>query len=149
MMISSYTDQPRHWTTLSAVARYEPRCPSGARISTIDGTRASVPTAAAAPSMMQPATDATTIASSACFSDSPGTSSAPATITSRLTARFPQSSSVSPSPSTRSRSGTGSIPHCGASLLKRPPFAGTSRIRFDGCALSPAVPGTPVVRARV
>ena len=45
MTISSKTDQPRHCTTFSPVARYEPRCPSGARCSTIVGTRASAPIA--------------------------------------------------------------------------------------------------------
>ena len=32
MMISSKIDQPRHWTTFRTVARYEPRWPSGARM---------------------------------------------------------------------------------------------------------------------
>ena len=53
-MISSKIAQPRHWRTLSPVARYEPRCPSGARWSTIVGTRASAPISAATPSIAFP-----------------------------------------------------------------------------------------------
>ena len=54
MMISSKIDQPRHCSTLSPVARYEPRWPSGARWSTIVGTRASAPISAATPSIALP-----------------------------------------------------------------------------------------------
>ncbi len=74
------------------------------------GTRASAPIIAAAPSIRLPATAAATTASSASFSESAGTSSPPATITSSETDRFAQSRKVSRKPSTRSRSGTGSIP---------------------------------------
>ena len=57
--------------------------------------------------------------------------------------RLSQSRVVSTVPSTRSRSGTGSIPHNGVSLTVFAPFAGTSQIRFDGCDLSAARQRTP------
>src|SRR4029079_10142207 len=119
---SSKTVQPRHWTTLIAVGRYEPRSPSGARISTIAGTRACAPIAPGTASIRIPTRQPTRIASSvptrqptvlvtsAVGSDSAGTSAAPATITSSETPRFPQRSPMSTPPSTWSRSGTGSIP---------------------------------------
>src|SRR5262249_43483105 len=59
----------------------------------------------------------------------------------------PQRRSVSVKPSTRNRSGTGSIPQLACSVSNAPPFAGTSRIRFDGCDLSPAARGTPVAES--
>jgi hypothetical protein len=62
---------------------------------------------------MLPASEPIRIASSACLNDSAGTSPAAATITSRLTERFPQSSVRSSRPKTRSRSGTGSMPQDG------------------------------------
>ena len=92
MMISSNVDQPTFCATLSPVGRYEPRRPSGARSSTIPGTRASAPMSAATPSSTFPATAPTRIARSASRSDSAGTSSAPMTITSSDTDRLPQSS---------------------------------------------------------
>ncbi len=107
---SSKTVQPRHWTTLIAVGRYEPRSPSGARISTIAGTRACAPIAPATASIRLPTRQPTRTATSAIGSDSAGTSTAPATITSSETPRFPQRSPMSSPPSTRSRCGTGSIP---------------------------------------
>ena len=113
MMISSNVDQPTFCATLNAVGSHEPRCPSGARSTTIPGTRASAPIAAAIPSRTLPATAPTRIASIAVGSDSAGTSSAPITITSSETDRFPQSSSESSVPRTRSRSGTGLIPQLG------------------------------------
>jgi hypothetical protein len=113
MMISSKVDQPRFWATFRTVGAYEPRRPSGARRTTMPGTRASAPMAPARPSKMFPATAPITIASTACGSESIGTSPAAATITSRLTERFPQSSVRSKRPSTRRRSGTGVIPQLG------------------------------------
>ena len=110
MMSSSNTDQPMPWSTLTPVGRYEPRRPSGARISTMPGTRASAPIAPATPSMTLPITQPTRIATRASGNDSAGTSAAPATITSSETPRFPQSRPVSSVPSTRKRSGTGSTP---------------------------------------
>ncbi len=92
MMISSKVDQPRFWATFSTVGAYDPRRPSGARSSTIPGTRPSAPIIAASPRRMLPATAPITIATSACSSESIGTSPAAATITSRLTERLPQSS---------------------------------------------------------
>ena len=107
---SSKTVQPRHWTTLIAVGRYEPRSPSGARISTIAGTRACAPIAPATASIRFPTRQPTRTATSAVGSESAGTSTAPATITRSETPRFPQRSPMSTPPSTWSRSGTGSIP---------------------------------------
>ena len=106
---------------LSAVGAYEPRCPSGARRTTIAGTRASAPIRPASPSIRLPATAATRIASSASRSESAGTSSVPATITSSETERLNQSRKVSTPPSTRRRSGTGSIPQAGVFSLTQLP----------------------------
>ena len=54
MTITSKIVQPRFCRTLSPVGRYEPARPSGARSSTIAGTRASAPIAAAQPSSALP-----------------------------------------------------------------------------------------------
>src|SRR4051794_12041030 len=111
--ISSKIAQPRHWIMLSPVARYEPRRPSGARISTIVGTRPSAPISAATASIALPITAPTSVAASAVFS---GRSKyAGRTSTSSEMPRFVQSSVVSSVPSTRRRSGTGSIPQLGVS----------------------------------
>src|SRR3954452_10972859 len=111
--ISSNTAQPRHWTMFNAVGRYEPRRPSGARISTIVGTRASAPISAATASIALPMTAPTSVAASAVPS---GRSKyAGRTSTSSEMPRFVQSSVVSSVPSTRRRSGTGSIPQLGVS----------------------------------
>jgi hypothetical protein len=118
MMISSKTDQPRHCRTLSAVGRSEPRRPSGARSTTIAGTRASAPIIPATPSIALPTMPATRIAAKAPPSESVGTRNAPATITSSETERLPQSRNVSRNPSTRKRSGTGSIPQLGVSVTR-------------------------------
>ena len=77
MTSSSKTVQPRHWTTLIAVGRYEPRSPSGARISTIAGTRAWAPIAPATASIRLPTRQPTRIATSAAGSESAGTRIAP------------------------------------------------------------------------
>ena len=68
--ISSNTDQPRHCRMFSPVGRYEPRRPSGARSSTIVGTRASAPISPPSPSITLPTTAAATIAPSASGSES-------------------------------------------------------------------------------
>ena len=112
---SSKTVQPSVWTTLIAVGSHDPCLPSGARISTIAGTRAWAPIAAATASIAFPSTQPIAIAISASGSDSAGTSAAPATTTSSETPRFPQRRPVSSVPSTRRRSGTGSMPHVGLS----------------------------------
>ncbi len=67
--ISSKIAQPRHCATLRTVAMYEPRCPSGARWSTIVGTRASAPISAASASIEFPISAPTSVAASAFFSD--------------------------------------------------------------------------------
>ena len=79
---SSKIVQPRHWTTLIAVGRNEPRVPSGARISVIAGTRACAPIRPATASIRLPTRQPTTIATSAEGSESAGTRIAPATMTS-------------------------------------------------------------------
>ena len=109
---------------LRTVGAYEPRFPSGARSSTIPGTRPSAPISAAAARSALPAIAPTTIASSASRSESAGTSRAPITITSSETERFPQSRSESRKPRTRSLSGTGSMPHGGVSELIPAPGGG-------------------------
>jgi hypothetical protein len=99
-------------------------------MSTIAGTRASAPIAPAAASIRFPISAPTTIATTASGSDSAGTRNAPATRTSKLTPRFPQSSAVSSPPSTRRRSGTGSIPQFGVSVFMRSqPHAGRGNPR--------------------
>jgi hypothetical protein len=67
--ISSKIAQPRHCAMLSTVATYEPRWPSGARWSTIVGTRASAPISAASASIEFPINAPTSVAPSASFSD--------------------------------------------------------------------------------
>ena len=54
---------------LSTVAMYEPRCPSGARCSTIVGTRPSAPINAASASIEFPISAPTSVAASAFFND--------------------------------------------------------------------------------
>jgi len=128
MMISSNVDQPTFWATLSTLGAYEPLRPSGARSSTMPGTRASAPISAARPRSAFPATAPTTIASKAVRSESAGTSSAPITITRSETERFPQSSVESRPLSTRRRSGTGSMPQLGVlslTLLPSPALPGS------------------------
>src|SRR5262245_15864100 len=107
---SSKTVQPTPWSTLTPVGSSEPRRPSGARMSAMPGTRASAPIIPATASIAFPITPPTTMATSAEGSESACTSSAPATITSSDTPRFPQSRPVSTPPRTRSRGGTGSMP---------------------------------------
>ena len=72
MISSSKVAQPTHWMMFRPVARYEPRRPSGARSSTIAGTRASLPISAAAPSITLPSAAPTTIASSVSGSEQRG-----------------------------------------------------------------------------
>ena len=67
--ISSKIAQPRHWSTFSPVARYEPRRPSGARCSTIVGTPASAPISAATRASALPTSPPTSVAASACRSE--------------------------------------------------------------------------------
>src|SRR5262249_51372810 len=88
----------------------------------------------ASASIVQPIRPPTSVASRACFSESP--KYAAATSTSSEMPRLSQSRKVSSSPSTRSLSGTGSIPQFGASCRSVAPFAGMTRIRFCGCVLS-------------
>jgi hypothetical protein len=107
--ISSKIAQPMHWATFNTVAAYEPRRPSGARWSTIDGTRASAPMSAASASIELPISPPTRVAASASFSER--SKYAGRTRTSSEMPRLSQRSVVSKKPSTRSRSGTGSIPH--------------------------------------
>ena len=146
MTSTSKIVQPRFCRTLSPVGRYEPARPSGARSSTIAGTPASAPIPAAQPSSALPKIPPTRIASSASGSERAGTRNAPATRTSRLRPRLLHSIPFSRPPSVRSRSGTGVMPQAGALSSIAPPFAGMTRIRFDGCDLSRAVHGTPVLR---
>jgi hypothetical protein len=100
---------------------------------------------AATPSIVLPISPPTTVASTACRSDNPRY--AAATSTSSEMPRFVQRRNVSTTPSTRRRSGTGSIPHDGVPSVNCAPFAGTSRSRFDGCVLSRTACGTPVIRS--
>src|SRR4051794_9267681 len=146
MTSTSKIVQPRFCRTLSPVGRYEPARPSGARSSTIAGTPASAPIPAAQPSSALPTIPPTRIASSASGSERAGTRKAPATRTSRLSPRLLHSIPFSRPPSVRSRSGTGVMPQAGALSWIAPPFAGMTRIRFDGCDLSRAPRGTPVLR---
>ena len=130
---------------LSAVGRYEPRRPSGARSSTIVGTRASAPIRPPSPSRTLPTTAAATIAPSATGSDSASpnwsagrTRNAPATITSSETERFDQSSSPS-SDAEHAQALRDGLDAPGRRVVRchSAPFAGMTRSRFDGCDLSP------------
>jgi hypothetical protein len=139
MMISSNVAQPQHCSALRTVGPYEPTRPSGARISTIPGTRASAPIRPADASIAFPTSPPRSVATIASRSESAGTSSAPTTMTRSETPSEPQSRPWSSRPSTRSRSGTGSIPsYCMRSSIA--PFAGITRIRFVGSVLSLAAP---------
>src|SRR5437763_241508 len=111
--ISSKIAQPRHWRMFRPVARYEPRRPSGARCSTIVGTRASAPMSPATASIPFPIRPPTSVAASAVRNGK--SKYAGRTSTSSEMPRFVQSSVVSSDPSTRRRSGTGSIPQLGVS----------------------------------
>ncbi len=73
MISSSKIDQPMHWAALRMVGPHEPRCPSGARISTIAGTRASAPISAASPSIALPIRLPSRMARNASRSESAGT----------------------------------------------------------------------------
>ena len=73
MIRSSKIAQPMHCAAFSTVGAHEPRCPSGARISTIAGTRASAPISAAMPSIAFPIRPPITIARNASGSESAGT----------------------------------------------------------------------------
>ena len=86
--------------------------------------------------MRFPMSAPTRIAISASRSDSAGTSTRPHDHEQADRRGCPRAASCPASPSTRSRSGTGSMPQL-ASPGSSPPFAGTTRIRFDGCDLSP------------
>src|SRR5215218_1498432 len=138
---SSKVAQPRFWTTLQAVGSSEPRSPSGARYSTMVGTPVWEAGTAASPSRALPMAAPSTVAASACHRPSAGTSRAPATSTSRLIPRLPQSTAWSRKPSTRCWGGTGWMPHSGGRWTLAgcwlaagitAPFAGMTRIRFEG-----------------
>jgi hypothetical protein len=111
---SSKVAQPRFWTTLQTVGSSEPRTPSGARYRTMAGTPVAAAGTAASPSRALPTTAPTTVAARADMRPRAGTSRAPATSTSRLTPRLPQSTAWSRKPSRRRSGGTGSMPHSGA-----------------------------------
>jgi hypothetical protein len=107
------------------------------------GTRASAPISPAEASIALPTIPPRRIASSASRRESAGTSSAPTTITSSETPSEPQSRAWSTKPNTRRRTGTGSTPH-DDDRCSMAPFAGITRIRFDGFDLS-LLRGTPVL----
>jgi hypothetical protein len=154
---SSKVAQPRFWRTLQAVGSSEPPSPSAARYSTIVGTPISEAGTAASPSSVLPMAAPTTVAASADHRPSAGTSRAPATSTSRLIPRLPHSTAWSSKPSTRCSRGTGWMPHsggrwtpmgCGLAAAIAAPFAGMTRIRFEGSptaqsASQPGAPGSP------
>ena len=73
MISSSKIAQPTHCAAFSTVGAHEPRRPSGARISTIAGTRASAPISPATPSIAFPIRLPTRIARKASGSESAGT----------------------------------------------------------------------------
>ena len=73
MISSSKIAQPTHCAAFRTVGPQEPRLPSGARISTIAGTRASAPIIAATPSIALPMRPPRTIARNASGSESAGT----------------------------------------------------------------------------
>src|SRR6185436_16047428 len=127
MTSSSKVVQPIPWSTLTPVGRSDPRCPSGARISAMPGTRASAPIIPATASIEFPMRQPTTMATSAEASDSAGTRIAPATMTRSETPRLPHSRPVSTPLRTRKRGGTGSIPQLPSTISS---FA-IRRVRVD------------------
>ena len=138
MISSSKIAQPMHCAAFRTVGPQEPRCPSGALISTIAGTRASAPISAATPSMALPTSPPRTIARNASGSESAGTRYVPATSTSSETPRLPQRRPWSTRPSTRSRGGTGSIPQAGvSSIVCRSSLRRHYPDQVSGCVLSP------------
>ena len=143
MMISSKIDQPTHCAALSAVGTYEPRRPSGARSSTIAGTRASAPISPATPSIAFPIRLPTTIASTASGSESARHEVRARDEHEQRDAEVAPEESVSSEPEHaqplrhRLDSPGGRPFH-----RSRSPFAGMTRIRFCGCDLSRAC-GTP------
>ena len=144
MIRSSKIDQPTHCAALITVGPHDPRRPSGARIRTIAGTRASAPIIPATPSIAFPIRLPTTIATTAWGSDRAGTEvRAGHEHEQRHTEVAPEESVVEQPehPETlghRFDSPGGRPLHC----LVLPPFAGMTRIRFCGCDLSRAC-GTP------
>ena len=149
MMISSKVDQPRFCATFSTVGAYEPRRPSGARSSTIPGTRASAPIAPARPSSTLPATAPITIASERLLErehrHEPGGRDDHEQADGEVA---PEQRQVEePEHAQALRHGRDSPARC--VCAPSAPFAGASQIRFDGCDLSrlPRHPGTGTVPA--
>ena len=107
MMASSNTVQPRSWTTLTAVATYEPPRPSAGRRQTIVGSPVWLPTMPVRPSSVTPITLPTRMAPSACGSESAGTRKLPARRTRSPIPRSPQSTKNPQAPSRRDSAATG------------------------------------------
>ena len=124
--------------TLSTVARYEPRWPSGARSSTIAGTRRRRRSSRRAPSM-RVADQAADERGEQRLAEREVEARRAETMTSSETPRFAQSSErVARGRARAAAPERARCPSCGVSRSILPPFAGTNRIRFDGCDLSPA-----------
>ena len=147
--ISSNTDQPRHWRMLRPVGRYDPRRPSGARWSTIAGTPASAPIRPPMPSIRFPTTAAATIAASCHRQREPEPVLRGREHEERpghdheerdRQVRPEQEAVERPEQPEPPRDRLDSPLWC---VLHTSPFAGMTRIRFDGCDLS-RLRGTPV-----
>ncbi len=110
MMMISSAAQPSSCAMLNPEAMYDPRSPNGPRRATIVGTPVSLPAMPTSASKVVPSAVPMTTASTASFVPNPGTSRLPATITSRLTARSPQSTAKSNGRSVRRSGGTGCTP---------------------------------------
>ncbi len=95
--------------------RKEPRTPSGARKPTIVGTPVRLPMTPANDRRTAPMRVPRTMAAIAAFVLKPGTRSAPATITRRLTARSPQRMAKSNERRRRWSGGTGWMPQLSTS----------------------------------
>ena len=97
-------------------ARYDPRTPKGARNATIVGTPVFVPIIPARARSTVPSVVPIMMTAVACWVPRPGTSSVPATITRRLTARSPHRTAKSKARRARRSMGTGWTPQSSGAL---------------------------------
>ena len=111
---------------------YEPRCPSGARWSTIVGTRASAPISAASASIEFPISAADERRRSAFFSDRSKYAGRDEHEQRHAEVQPEQDRVREPEHPQPLRHGLDSPTWC----FHLTPFAGMTRIRFDGCDLS-------------
>ena len=147
MISSSKIAQPMHWAAFRAVGSHEPRCPSGARISTIAGTRASAPIIPARPSIAFPIRLPDQDREERLRQRQRGDEVRAGDEHEQRDAEVPPQEAVVEQPEHAQPVGDRLDSPGGRPLhaVSAPPFAGITRIRSCGCDLSPAS-GTPVAR---